>query len=827
VSASAETLRPAQPRAVAGALNLADVAALAATRIEPAVWDFIEGGAGEERTVAANREAFDRAWLRPAALAGARTAGAAPRLGVTILGRAWAAPYGVAPLAYHTLVHPDGELATVRAAGAAGLPVVVSTFAGRTFEELAAAATTPLWLQVYCFRDRGITDDLIRRAVDAGFEALVLTADTPFLGRRLRDVRNGFRLPAGVRPVNLPGGDYGSPSAHARAQLDPALDWPEIARLGAVAGRPVLVKGVLSAADAHRALDAGAAGVIVSNHGGRQLDGAPPTLSVLPEVAAAVGGTCPVLLDGGVRRGADVLVALARGADAVLLGRPVLHGLAAGGRDGVRRVLDIVRAELLDAMALCGLPGLGPVGPELVLTPTPDPVVPAADRAGVVLRRADLHASLSDPLLETMNFLNEVATRYPAAISFAPGRPHDKFFDTEQIFDHIRRYLAYLADEGRTPAQIRGLMYQYGPTAGQIRELIAASLRADEGIEVAPESIVVTVGCQEAMLLVVRALIRDPADVLLVSSPCYVGISGAARLLDAEVVPVVERPDGLHPDDVAAAIQAQRALGRRPRALYLIPDHSNPAGTTVGLAARRALLDLAARSDILLVEDSPYRLVSAGEQVPTLKSLDTAQRVVHLGSYSKTVFPGARLGFAVADQPVVDETGRVGLLADELAKIKSMVTVNTSPLSQAAVAGALLAAEGRVAVLNAAPARYYRESMAMVLDQLERRLPAARREALGVSWNRPTGGFFMTVSVPFRADNEALARSARHFGVLWTPMSYFYPGGGGERGIRLSTSYLTAAEIEEGVGRLIRFIEAEIAAAHEVRTGPDEHGEST
>jgi (S)-3,5-dihydroxyphenylglycine transaminase len=475
----------------------------------------------------------------------------------------------------------------------------------------------------------------------------------------------------------------------------------------------------------------------------------------------------------------------------------------------VARVLDIVRTELLDAMALCGLPDLGEAGPELVLGNRPEPPV-AATGGGAVLRRDDLHASLSDPLLETMNFLNEVATRYPAAISFASGRPYDKFFDTEKIFEYLRTYLAHLAAEGRPAEQVRGLMYQYGPTAGMIRELIAASLRADEGIEVPPESIVVTVGCQEAMLLVVRALIRDPRDVLLVASPCYVGISGAARLLDAEVVPVVERPEGLDPADVAAAIEAQRAQGRRPRALYLIPDHSNPAGTTIGLAARRGLLRVAERHDILLLEDSPYRLVSPGERVPALKALDTGKRVVHLGSYSKSIFPGARVGFVVADQPVAGGDGETGLLADELAKIKSMVTVNTSPLSQAAVAGALLSAGGRLAALNSAPARHYGESMAMVLDQLESRLPEARRRALGVSWNRPSGGFFMNLSVPFEAGNAALARSAEHFGVLWTPMSYFYPGGGGECGIRLSTSFLTAAEIEEGIGRLVRFIESAV-----------------
>jgi (S)-3,5-dihydroxyphenylglycine transaminase len=183
--------------------------------------------------------------------------------------------------------------------------------------------------------------------------------------------------------------------------------------------------------------------------------------------------------------------------------------------------------------------------------------------------------------------------------------------------------------------------------------------------------------------------------------------------------------------------------------------------------------------------------------------------VVHLGSYSKTLFPGARVGFAVADQPVTDDDGRVGLLADELSKIKSMVTVNTSSLSQAVVAGTLLAAGGRLSELNAKPAGYYGDAMQATLRQLDRRLPAGIRERLGVRWNSPTGGFFLTVQVPFDTGEEALTRSARAFGVIWTPMRYFYPSGGGDRALRLSTSYLSPAEIDEGVARLAAFIAAE------------------
>jgi (S)-3,5-dihydroxyphenylglycine transaminase len=437
------------------------------------------------------------------------------------------------------------------------------------------------------------------------------------------------------------------------------------------------------------------------------------------------------------------------------------------------------------------------------------------------LRKTDLHASLRDPILDTMNFLNEITLHYPDAISFAPGRPYDGFFETDDIIVHIHRYLDHLAGNGNTPDQIRDALFQYGPTAGQIRELIADSLRKDENIEVPPESIVVTVGCQEAMFLVLRALIASPRDALLVSSPCYVGIPGAARLLDIPVTAVEEGLDGFRCADLEAAIRAEKARGRRPRAFYVVPDHSNPSGNTIPLETRHALLELAARHDMLILEDSPYRLVSPGSQLPTLKSLDRERRVIHLGSFSKTVFPGARVGFVIADQVVADSAGHGRLLAGELAKIKSMITVNTSPLSQAAVAGMLLSSGGRISELNRETAAYYGNTMRTTLQELGQVFPEDRRNMLGVDWNKPSGGFFLTLRVPFPADNAALARSAEEFGVIWTPMSYFYPGGGGEHSIRLSTSYLSQADIVAGISRLARFIEAEIRVMESA--GRDSH----
>ncbi|MFF2026834.1 PLP-dependent aminotransferase family protein [Streptomyces sp. NPDC058171] len=411
-----------------------------------------------------------------------------------------------------------------------------------------------------------------------------------------------------------------------------------------------------------------------------------------------------------------------------------------------------------------------------------------------------------------MNFLNEVTHRYPEAVSFAPGRPYDGFFETEQIFTYLRRYLDHLEAGGATPAEVRSTLFQYGPTGGRIRELIAESLRLDEGIDVPSESVVVTVGAQEAMLLTVRALISGPQDVLLVSNPCYVGVTGAARLLDVVPTAVAEADGGFRCADLRAAIRAERARGRRPRAFYVVPDHSNPSGTTMPLETRRELLELAAREDILIVEDSPYRMVSPGRQQPTLKSLDRERRVVHLGSLAKTLFPGVRVGYAVADQTVVDASGATGLLADELAKIKSMVTVNTSPVSQAVVGGMLVAADGRTSQYTGDTAAHYGEAMRVTLEQLALCFPEEDRAALGVRWNEPTGGFFLAVTVPFRADNAALVRSAEEFGVIWTPMSYFYLEGGGEHVIRLSVSCLDHVRIADGVTRLARFVRSQVHA---------------
>ncbi|MFJ6378857.1 PLP-dependent aminotransferase family protein [Kitasatospora sp. NPDC092039] len=422
----------------------------------------------------------------------------------------------------------------------------------------------------------------------------------------------------------------------------------------------------------------------------------------------------------------------------------------------------------------------------------------------------DLHASLADPLLDAMTFLNEVTTRYPDAVSFAPGRPYEGFFEPEDVAGHLETYLAHLADRGLGRDAVRTALFQYGPTKGVINELVARSLANDEGLAVDPEALVVTVGAQEGMLLTLRALCAGPDDVLLVSSPCYVGVTGAARLLDLTVRPVPEGGDG-GPDPAAVreAARAVRAEGRRPRALYVVPDFANPSGASMPVAARTALLAAAAEEGVLVIEDNPYGFFSRTPGLrPTLKALDRRRQVVYLGSFAKTCFPGARVGYLVADQEVAGPDGRRGLLADELARLKSMTTVNTPALSQAVIGGMLLAHDCNLRAANARATAHYAAGMDTLLRELDRHFPASVRRRLGISWTRPDGGFFAVLTVPFLADEAAMERCARDFGVLWTPMAPFYPAGGGERRLRLSVSSLTQAQIIDGVGKLAAFVAA-------------------
>lgn len=338
-------------------MELEALEAAARRLLAPEVYDYYAGGAFDEHSLAANVDDWTRLRLRPRILRDVR----AVDPGTTLLGESVGHPILVAPTAFHRMAHADAEPATARGAAAANARFVLSTRSTTPVEEVAAAlAGEPFWFQVYVLQDRELTVELVHRAAAAGATALVLTADVARLGRRMRDVRNGFVVPTNLgtiesldRPGNL-------------SDQDAGLTFADIGWLHDITGLPVVVKGVLRADDAERCADAGAVGVVVSNHGGRQLDGAVSGAAALPEVVDAVGDRVEVYVDGGIRRGTDVVKALALGARAVLVGRPVLWGLTTGGADGVTAVLRDLVGELDLAMALCGCASIADITADLL-----------------------------------------------------------------------------------------------------------------------------------------------------------------------------------------------------------------------------------------------------------------------------------------------------------------------------------------------------------------------------------------------------------------------------------------------------------------------------
>ncbi|MEX0989272.1 MAG: alpha-hydroxy acid oxidase [Actinomycetota bacterium] len=320
-----------------------DYEAAARAVLQPELFDYYAGGAGDEWTLRENRAAWERWMLRPRFLVGVTERD----LSTEVLGAPIAFPVLVAPWAYQWMAREEGEQATARAAAAAGTIMVVSSTTVEFLDEVANAAAAPKWFQLYVFTDRGKTEEMLDRVVAAGYEAICLTVDFPVAGLRHRDTRSGFHMPYG-----LPG----DPLVY-----DPALSWDDVAWIRERTALPVVLKGILTGEDAALAVEAGAEGIVVSNHGGRQLDGVPAGLTVLPEIVDAVAGRIPVLVDGGVRRGTDVVKALALGARAVLVGRPAAWGLAVAGEEGVADVLRILRDEFDNAMALCGCRSVGEI----------------------------------------------------------------------------------------------------------------------------------------------------------------------------------------------------------------------------------------------------------------------------------------------------------------------------------------------------------------------------------------------------------------------------------------------------------------------------------
>src|SRR6202023_731046 len=353
----------------AAPLKLDDFEAAARALLPRGIYDYIAGGSEDEAAIKGNRDAFARYRFRFKILGSVDR----PDLSSEVLGQRFQIPVHLAPTAIQRMAHPDGEAAAYRAATESGVAYCLSTLSSLSIEDVAAAAGGARWFQLYMHPERAVSASFVERAVDAGYAAILLTVDLPKAGRRERDIRNAFSLPEGVRYANLSGrtgterADGPDPFAQdVNAQTNPSLSWNDLEWLVAKTSLPVIVKGVVRADDARHAVELGARGLVVSNHGGRQLDYSIASLDALPEVVEAVGGRVPVLLDGGVRRGTDVLKALCLGASGVLVGRPSLWALAVGGADGVRGMLELLREEIALSMSLLGVRRLSELGVDLL-----------------------------------------------------------------------------------------------------------------------------------------------------------------------------------------------------------------------------------------------------------------------------------------------------------------------------------------------------------------------------------------------------------------------------------------------------------------------------
>jgi len=340
-------------------VNVFDYEAAARETLSKIAYDYYRSGANDEITLHENHSAYERIKLKPRVLRDISKRD----LTTTILGQTVSMPILVAPTAFHAMACPEGEVATARAAGKADTIMILSTLATKSIEEVMPAATGPVWFQLYVYKDREATLSLVQRAVSAGCSAIALTVDAQIWGRRERDIKNRFRLPEGLSIKNLmPAGKGQFPkeqadsglAAYVSWQFDQTLCWKDVEWLCSKAKVPVLLKGVLHPEDARLAIDHGAAGVIVSNHGARQLDTVPATIEALPEIVEAVDGKIEVLIDGGIRRGTDILKAIALGAKAVGVGRPIIWGLAVDGEQGATRILSILRKDFELAMRLYG-----------------------------------------------------------------------------------------------------------------------------------------------------------------------------------------------------------------------------------------------------------------------------------------------------------------------------------------------------------------------------------------------------------------------------------------------------------------------------------------
>jgi (S)-3,5-dihydroxyphenylglycine transaminase len=407
---------------------------------------------------------------------------------------------------------------------------------------------------------------------------------------------------------------------------------------------------------------------------------------------------------------------------------------------------------------------------------------------------------------EVMNFLNEVADEFPSAISLAAGRPTEWFFGRLSPGSLLDAFVCYgrHAAHGRDPLKMSTRLLQYGPTAGLIGDLVSHQLRADEGVAASSDRMLITSGCQEALVLCLAELCPDPTDVVLVCNPTYIGATCAAQANRVDVFQVPNTFSDLVEGIEQSVYQLQQS-GRRARALYLIPTFDNPTGRVLNESQRRGILALCARLRIVVLEDNPYGMFRyEGEAIQPMAALDEAGCVIYLSTFSKTLAPAVRIGAAIIPETLFGDRAASRALWRHLVQRKSFLTLNTSQITQAIVGGLLLQQNGSLQQWIQPALGWYRTNRDAMLSQLQ---AVFKPMSDGIRWNRPSGGFFLSLDLPFRFDAEAVLECATHYGVIVMPMSFFSLDNSQDQRVRLAFSDVDPQQIRVGVTSLARYVE--------------------
>ncbi|HVU95551.1 MAG TPA: aminotransferase class I/II-fold pyridoxal phosphate-dependent enzyme [Puia sp.] len=431
----------------------------------------------------------------------------------------------------------------------------------------------------------------------------------------------------------------------------------------------------------------------------------------------------------------------------------------------------------------------------------------------LILRNYPLNTYIGKGFNNVIGFLNDIQYKFPDAVSFVAGQPDEEFFDIE---NQISKFDLFVNHEvrltGKAKKQVVNKIGQYNRTKGIVNDILAEYLRNDENINVRGEHILMTVGAQEAFAVIVSAICDREKDVILVEDPSYIGLSSFTKVFDYAVSGVPIDEEGIDLRILKNRIIELNRTGRKVKLLYVIPDYQNPSGACMPVGNRLRLLELARQYNFLIIEDSVYNSFTyAQKKNPTLKSLDRYNRVIYVGSFSKSLFPGLRVGLIAADQRIENEDGETTLLIDEMVKVKAQLTNNTSAITQAIVGGVLLELGCTLSEWNKPKFESYKRKRNLMIAGLHEYIKRFEKTwAKGITWNEPDGGFFIKMSLPFKVDSEDVFRCAAKHRVIFCPMRYFYLGDGGENEIRLTFSNLSLENIDLGLRQLAAYLKSRV-----------------